>query len=354
MAKSKAAGQRGGASDARLERKPVTLALQGGGSHGAFTWGVLERFLAEDRLQIEAISGTSAGAMNGAVIAEGLVMGDRAGAISELERFWAAVSRMGRFGPFIRTPVDAMINSWNVENTPGYLLFDTISRYLSPYQFNPFNWNPLLELLAETVDFDLVRACDTLKLFVTATSVQTGKIRVFTNEDLTPEAVMASGCLPQLFQAVEIDGEAYWDGGYMGNPAIFPLIYNCESRDVIIVQVNPLDRPRVPTTIPEITDRLNEITFNATLMREMRAIAFVSRLLEEHQIDSSRYKKMLIHRIDIPEDMKRFSATSKLNAEWDFINYLRTLGYQQAEAWLQSNFDALGKYATVDVESDYL
>jgi NTE family protein len=335
--------------------KPVTLALQGGGAHGAFTWGVLDRLLADERLSIAGISGTSAGAMNGAMVAEGLMCnGGAETARSELERFWRAISRMGRFAPFARTPLDAMADPWNLDYAPGYVMFDAISRYLSPYQFNPMNLNPLQDLLAEVVDFERVRACDRMALYVSATNVRTGKIRVFDRTELTPAAVMASAALPHVFQAVEIDGEPYWDGGYMGNPAIFPLIYGCETPDVVLVQVNPLQRETTPTTTPEINDRLNEITFNATLMREMRAIAFVTELVDAGRLDPSRYKRLYVHRVDVPSEMRSLTASSKFNAEWDFVTYLRDLGRRQAAQWIDANIDALGVRSTVNIESDYL
>lgn len=331
--------------------KPISLALQGGGSHGAFTWGVLETFVRDERLEIEGISGTSAGAMNATVLADGLMRNGRDGGLAALESFWRSIARMGRFGPLMRSPMDSFFSRWNLEQTPGYALFDTVSRYLSPYQFNPLNFNPLLDLLEKEVDFDLVRRCDKIKLFIAATSVNSGRIRVFHNEELTAKAVMASGCLPHLFQAVEIDGESYWDGGYMGNPAIFPLIYDCISRDVVIVQINPIERETTPTTSPEILDRLNEITFNATLLRELRAIDFVSKLLERHELDTSKYKRMLIHRVDVPEEMRQLNASSKLNAEWLFIDHLRRVGNAQAERWLAAHFDSLGERSTLDLDS---
>jgi NTE family protein len=335
--------------------KPVTLALQGGGAHGAFTWGVLDRLLADDRLYIEGISGTSAGAMNGAMVAEGLMCnGGPESARSELERFWREIARMGRFAPFVRTPLDAWIDPWNLDASPGYVLFDAISRYLSPYQFNPLNVNPLQDLLADVVDFERVRACDRMALYVSATNVRTGKIRVFDKTELTPEVVMASAALPHVFQAVEVDGEPYWDGGYMGNPAIFPLIYGCDTPDVVLVQVNPVQRETTPTTMPEINDRLNEITFNATLMREMRAIAFVTELVDAGRLDPGRYKRLYMHRVDVPSEMRSLTASSKFNAEWDFIAYLRDLGRRQASEWIEANIDAIGVQSTVNIESDYL
>ena len=334
--------------------KRICLALQGGGSHGAFTWGVLDRLLEDERLEIEGISGTSAGAMNAAVVADGLVRDGRDGARAALERFWRTVAHVGRFGPVQRGPFEIASGDWNLHTTPSYIMFDWVSRFFSPYQFNPLNINPLLEAVREAVDFDNVRRCDKTRLFIAATNVRNGKIRIFENADLAPEAIMASACLPHLFQAIDIDGEPYWDGGYMGNPAIYPLIYGCETRDVVIVQVNPMVREEVPKTPPEIMDRLNEISFNSSLMREMRAITFVSDLLEEHRLNDTRYKRMLIHRIDAAEEMNELGASSKMNAEWEFLSHLRDLGRADAEAWLARHFDALGQRSTVDIAADYL
>jgi len=331
----------------------VNLALQGGGAHGAFTWGVLDRLLEEDDLVIDGISGTSAGAMNAAVVADGMARGGHAAAREHLRHFWEAVIHMGRFGPFVRTPLDLMGVPWNMEHSPGYMVFDAISRYFSPYQFNPLNWNPLLDMLRQAIDFDRVRACDCIKLFIGATAVRTGKLRVFHTHELTPEAIMASACLPQVFQAVEIDGEPYWDGGYMGNPALFPLIYNCDAADIVVVQVNPLTREEVPTSTPQIMDRVNEISFNATLMREMRAINFVSQLVEAHRLEGNGYKSVRMHRVDVPEAMQRLSAASKLNAERGFLEQLRQWGREQADAWLAAHRGDLGVRSTIDMEADY-
>ncbi|SDF98481.1 NTE family protein [Limimonas halophila] len=330
----------------------VNLALQGGGAHGAFTWGVLDRLLEEPDIVIDGVSGTSAGAMNAAVLADGMARGGNQGARERLAQFWDTVIHMGRFGPLVRTPLDAMAVPWNMEYSPGYMIFDAISRYFSPYQFNPMNWNPLLAMLRETIDFDRVRACDCIKLFVAATAVRTGKLRVFHTREMTPEAVMASACLPHVFQAVEIDGEPYWDGGYMGNPALFPLIYNCDASDIMIVQVNPLARDETPTTTPAILDRVNEISFNATLMREMRAIDFVSRLVAEHKLESDGHKPVRLHRVDVPEPMRHLSAASKLNAERSFLNQLHAWGREQADGWLADHRRDLGARSTIDIERD--
>lgn len=334
--------------------RPVTLALQGGGAHGAFTWGVLDRLLEDDRLTIEGISGTSAGAMNGTMLAEGVMSDGAEGGRAALHRFWRAVSRIGRFGPVVRTPFDGLAGPWGLDHAPGYVLFDAISRYFSPYQFNPLNLNPLQDLLESEVDFERVRACDRLALYVGATNVHTGKIRIFERSELTPAMVMASAAIPHVFQAVEIEGEAFWDGGYMGNPAIYPLIYGCTSPDVLLVQVNPINRSDTPTTMPEINDRLNEVTFNATLMREMRAIAFITRLLDDGLLDQSRYKRMYIHRIDVPDEMNHFSVSSKYNAEWEFVTYLRDIGRREAGRWLDHHAESIGRESTVNIEEDYL
>ena len=334
--------------------KPINLALQGGGSHGAFTWGVLDRLLEDGRVEIEAISGTSAGAINAVVMADGVTKDGLEGARQALADFWRAIARAGRFGPVLRTPFDLMSQNWSMDYSPSYVVFEMLSRVVSPYHFNPLNLNPVRDVLEAQIDFDRVRCCDKVKVFISATNVRTGKIKQFQGRDLSINAVMASACLPSLFQAVEIDGEAYWDGGYMGNPAIYPLIYDCQSRDVVIVQVNPLTRDTIPTTPRDILDRVNEVSFNSTLMREMRAIAFLTHLIDEGELDASRFKRVLIHRIEAETAMQSFGASSKLNAEWGFLTHLRDIGREAATGWLECNFDRLGRESTVDIEADYL
>jgi len=344
----------GGKATQPIEPKQLCLALQGGGSHGAFTWGVLDRLLEDERIEIEGISGTSAGAMNAVVMADGLVRNGRAAARESLNRFWTEVGRIGRFGPIARGPFEQATGNWNLDASPSYMWLDLVSRFFSPYQFNPLNFNPLQDALEKMVDFDRVRRCDKVKLFIAATNVRSGKIRIFNNADLSSQAVMASACLPHLFQSVEIDGEAYWDGGYMGNPALYPLIYNCRSRDVAIVQINPLLREDVPRTPTDILDRLNEISFNSSLMREMRAVEFVSRLIEEHRLDETRYKRMLIHRIEAVEEMRDLGASTKLNAETAFLNHLFEIGRDAASRWLTKHFSDLGRRSSIDIVTDYL
>ncbi|MDX2156089.1 MAG: patatin-like phospholipase family protein [Hyphomicrobiaceae bacterium] len=343
---------------ARGARAPINLALQGGGVHGAFCWGVLDRLLEDDRLALDAISATSAGAMNAAVMAWGVSQGGRQGARTKLAEFWREVSRRGEVWgmPWPRLMDGLMAtNGWPADLSPGYLMFQAVTHTLSPYQLNPLDLNPLRDVLESVVDFRALQRCPrATRLFVSATNVRTGKIRVFENHEITADAVLASACLPYIFKAVEIDGEAYWDGGFMGNPAIFPLIYSGASRDVIIVHINPLVQDRLPRTAPEIFDRMNEITFNSSLMREMRAIAFVSRLVDEERLDPARYQRMLVHAIADDDEMRKHGAWSKLNPDWAFITHLFERGRAAATRWLDAHAGDVGKRATVDIGATYL
>lgn len=332
-------------------KKSVNLALQGGGSHGAFTWGVLDRLLEEDGIHIEAVSGTSAGAINGVLVADGMMKGGKEGARLALDQFWQAVSRAAEFSPFKRTPVDILTGNWNLDNSPIFRFFELTEQMASPYQLNPFNINPLRDLLILQVDFEAVRSCDLLKLFVSATNVRTGRVKLFDKAELTADMVMASASLPYLFQAVEIDGEAYWDGGYVGNPVLYPFAYQCTSKDVVLVQVNPLQRKDIPKTGQEILNRINEITFNGSLTKEIRAIEFVGRLLDAESVDPTRYKKMLLHVIKAEEELEPFNASSKFNAEWKFLVRLRDLGREAAERWLDQTYDDIGVRSSVDMRS---
>lgn len=243
------------------------------------------------------------------------------------------------------------MGNWSLNGSPGYLLLDLLSRLTSPYELNPLNLNPLRDFLAQQIDFDAVQCCPGIKLFISATNVRTGRARIFTNAELSPDAVMASACLPNVFQAVEIDGEGYWDGGYMGNPALHPFIYRCATRDIVIVQINPIDAPGIPVRAREILDRVNEITFNSSLMGELRAIEFVTRQLDEGNLNPVRYKRMLIHRIDGEAELKSLDASSKLNAEWDFLQTLHAMGYRAATQWLGQHFDQIGQTSTVDLRA---
>ncbi|NAZ35677.1 patatin-like phospholipase family protein [Rubellimicrobium sp. CFH 75288] len=330
------------------EPKPIDLALQGGGAHGAFTWGVLDRLLADDRLRIEAISGTSAGAMNAVVLADGMNRGGREGARAALERFWRAVSRAAMASPIRRSPLDVLLGRWSLDASPGFLAFDWLTRAVSPYEFNPFDINPLRDLLVEQVDFDSVRCCTAVKLFIAATNVRSGQARVFRGPEVTADAVMASACLPFLYRAVEIDGEAYWDGGYMGNPVLFPLIDECAARDLVIVQINPIRREEVPRRAQDIQNRLNEITFNASLIRELRSLMLLQALVDEEGTNRSKSRDVLLHRIEGEDALRGLGVSSKLNAEWAFLRHLHGIGWARAEAWLEASYDRLGETSTFD------
>lgn len=335
------------------ERKKINLGLQGGGAHGAYTWGVIDRLLEDERLDIEGVTGTSAGAMNAVVLADGIAKGGREGAREALTEFWRAVSKTARSSPIQRSALDVLFGNWSLDTSPTYLFFDVLTRFSSPYDFNPFDINPLRDVVKQQVDFDAVCAVKDVKIFVAATNVHTGKIRVFDHEDIDLDAVMASACLPHVFKAVEIDGVPYWDGGYMGNPPLFPLFYKCSASDTIIIQINPIERPETPKTARDIVNRLNEITFNATLLRELRAIDFVTRLIDDGKLDHNEYKRVYLHRISADEDLKPLSASSKLNAEWAFLTHLRDIGWRAADHWLAANFDRIGTESSVDLRAEF-
>jgi NTE family protein len=331
----------------------IEVALQGGGAHGAFTWGVLDRLLADDRIQIEAISGTSAGAMNGVVVADGLDRGGKEGAREALAGFWKGVSDAAFFSPLQRTPLDRLLGRWTLDTSPGYIFFDLLSRSFSPYDLNPLHINPLRDLIASLVDFEHVRNAEGIKLFVAATNVRTGKLKIFQRQEMTADMVMASACLPFAYQAVEIDGEAYWDGGYMGNPTLWPLVEQCGGRDLVIVQINPIFRPDIPRRGVDILNRMNEITFNASLMKELRSIALLKQVIHVENRKHERYKDTLFHRISAEVELRPLSVSSKLNGEWAFLSHLHDVGFRAASSWLDENFSALGKRSTLDIEGVY-
>jgi NTE family protein len=335
----------------------VNLALQGGGAHGAFAWGILDKLAEDGRLDIEGLSATSAGSMNAVVYAYGRTRGGNDGARAALENFWHEISRAGdTFSPVRASPWASALGL-GLELSPSYLLFDALTRTFSPYQFNPFGFNPLRDVLAKSVDFDAINACTCVELFICATNVRTGQPRIFGNRQVTMDAVLASACLPFLFQAVAIDDNHYWDGGYMGNPAMYPLFYHTHSRDIVIVHINPLVRPELPTTAPEIQNRLNEITFNASLLKELRAIAFVTKLIEQGWLKDEfrdRLKHLLIHSIRADESLSHLSVASKFRTDWTFLCALRDLGRAAAARWLEHTYDHIGHHSTVDLRSDYL
>lgn len=347
-------------------RPRVNLALQGGGSHGAFTWGVLDRLLEADGLDFGGISGTSAGALNGAVLLTGYVQGHHAGgeaaarpaAQKALREFWRDVSRHGPlFSPLSIQSNGLLKTEFNFDQFPAYQWLNVFMRSFSPYEFNPLNLNPLEAVLKRHVDpAALHEGCAQcgIPLFVTATSVHTGQARVFTAESLSIDALMASACLPFVFQAVEIDGEPYWDGGYTGNPALYPLIYQTSGLDILLVRLTPLQRTDNPTRSIDIIDRLSEITFNASLISEMRAIAFVKRLIDEQKLDRGRYKPLHMHMVADDAGMSAFNASSKFNTDWAFLQELHRLGHQAADGWLKAHRDRVGHDSSFDIHAAFL
>jgi NTE family protein len=334
-----------------MKRKPVPvdLGLQGGGAHGAFTWGVIDRLLDEPWIEFTGVSGTSAGAMNAAVMVDGYAAGGRGGAKAALERYWRAVADAGRLSPMQRGPIERMTNLWTLDYSPAFNALEMAARVLSPYDINPWGANPLRAILTDCIDFDrLARAG--IKLFVNATNVRTGRGRLFRNADVTPEVLMASACLPSMFQAVEIEGEFYWDGGFSGNPSIVPLVRECASRDTIIVQINPIQRPEPPRSAREIQDRLNEIAFNSVLIKELRAAAMIRKVADPGTGEGRTLAEMRLHRIasDIMLDL---GYSSKLLAEWGFFTMLRDEGHKAAEAFLAAHADDLGQRQTLDIDA---
>jgi NTE family protein len=343
----------------------INLALQGGGSHGAFTWGVLDTLLEDGRIGLEGISGTSAGAMNAVALAHGFAqtldqpgVDARQAARESLASFWEGIVDMGALGEAQRAPFDLLFGRSDAGHSPTAAWANAMGSFwssaLSPYQSNPFDINPLRNFLEKRVDFKRLARLESLKVFVVGTRVSTGKAEVFSGKRLTADAVMASACLPMLFKAVEIEGDHFWDGGYSGNPAIHPLVYQCKARDIVLVQINPIKREELPTTSAQILDRVNEITFNAGLIAEMRAIDFVKRLLAEGKLDPKLYKDVLMHRIDGGEALEAFAASTKSSTSASLIHSLRDLGQARAKAWLKSRFNSLGVQSTLNIKQDYL
>jgi NTE family protein len=337
-----------GQSETSRETVLVDLALQGGGSHGAFTWGVLDRLLEEPWLKIEAISGTSAGAMNAAVLVSGFLNGGARGAREALDTYWERVAESARYSPIQRSIFDRLMNRWSLDTSPGYVMMDLMSRLVSPYNLNPFGYNPIRSILEDCIDFGHLNDAP-IKLFITATSVRTGRGKIFRNKEITPDVLLASACLPTLFQAIEIDGEPYWDGGYAGNPTISPLVRESEAYDVILVQINPRERRDTPRSAGDILDRLNEISFNAPLMKELRMIALLRQAVDPGTGEGCRWAKMRTHRI-LTDKLVEFGASSKLNAEGPFLRVLKDEGRKAAEEFLQSRGDDIGKRSTADLD----
>jgi NTE family protein len=332
-------------------RKPllVDLALQGGGSHGAFTWGVLDRLLEEPWLTFDGISGTSAGAMNAAVMVSGHAHGGADGAKAALEVFWKTVSDAAKFSPLRRGPFEMLTGQWTLEYSPLFMAAEFASRIFSPYDLNPTGINPLSKILADTVDFEALTRSP-IKLFITATNVRTGSGHVFRNAQITPDVLLASGCLPTMFQAVEIDGEAYWDGGYSGNPTVTPLVRECASHDTILIQINPIVRAALPRSARDILNRLNEVSFNSPLLKELRMIALLHKVADPGRGEGALWANMRIHRV-ATDRVTELDSTSKMITEWPFLCGLRDEGRRTAQLFLDAHADDLGKRSTLDLDA---
>jgi NTE family protein len=337
------------------ESKKINLAFQGGGSHGAVTWGVADRLLEDPRIEVDAISGCSAGAINAAAVAYGLFKGGKEGARETMEQVWRRVSDAGKMYSPVHSDVFPMIpGAADFMNALSFQAFDVMSRAMSPYQFNPFDINPLRDILNHCIDFEALRHCTTTKLFIAATNVKSGKVHVFHCKDISTDVVCASACLPFLFKAVEVDGEHYWDGGYMGNPVLFPFFYEAEASDIVIVHVNPIERDEVPTTAPEIMNRINEITFNSSLMRELRSISFVHKLLDDGWLKDEyrdRLRDIRIHSIRSDKAIADYDISSKFRTDWGFLSELKNRGRHIANSWLTENFDKVGEKSSVDLRA---
>jgi NTE family protein len=346
----KEAGAAGSHAEQVADQKTINLALQGGGSHGAFTWGVLDRLLEEERLCFEGISATSAGAINAVVLADGLAAGGRTEARNALRRYWKKVSDAATSGIFRPSPFDRANPDYGLEHSPGYRFMESLSYFASPYQMNPLNFNPLKDLLLEVIDFERVREQQAVKLFLSATNVETAKVKIFEGKDLDADRVLASACLPLMMQAVRIAGKYYWDGSFTGNPAIFPLLFNCDSPDIMMIHITPADRPGVPTTSPSIMNRMQEISFNTSLIREMRTIAYLTGLIDSGKFEG---KRMLVHLIEAEDLIRELSWSSRLNGDWNFLTHLYDQGRVRADAWLTANFSRIGVASTVDLFAKY-
>ncbi len=342
-------------------QKTVNLALQGGGAHGAFTWGVLDKLLEDGRIGIDGICATSAGTMNACALAWGMHKGGPDKAREALHDFWHNISLAGKkANPVQKMPWEKFMpqSGWmKTDDSLSYFLLDSMTRLFSPYQLNPFDLNPLRDVLEDSIDFDELRACDCVKLFISATHVHSGKVKVFNTKEINLDVVMASACLPFMFKAVEVDGEDYWDGGYMGNPALFPLFYETETRDVMIVHINPMERKETPQSAHEIMNRINEISFNSSLLKELRAVAFVKKLVEHNMLKDEHkddFMDILVHSIRADDVMTDLSVSSKFSSDWGFLTGLRDKGRATMAAWLDDHFDDIGVRDTVDLHNEFL
>ncbi len=342
--------------------KTINLAIQGGGAHGAFAWGMLDALLEDGRISVEGICATSAGTMNALAFADGLLRDGPQGARDKLEQLWRGVSNASTWAsPVKAEPWQAFSNFgeslWNMDQSISFACFDSLSRMFSPYQWNIFDINPLRDLLLKQIDFEALRNQDQTKLFISATHVQSGRVKVFNASEVSIDVALASACLPFVFKAVTVDGEDYWDGGYMGNPSLYPLFYATDARDVMIMHINPLNRPETPKTGSDIMNRINEISFNASLIKDIRAIAFVKKLIAADMLKDEykcQFKDVLVHSVRADSAMCDLSVTSKFRADWPFLCHLKDRGREAMQAWLSQHYAKLGKCDSVDIDGEYL
>jgi NTE family protein len=333
-----------------MQTKKIDLALQGGGAHGAYSWGVIDRLLDDERIEIEGVCGTSAGAMNGVCTIYGLNKGGKNLAKHMLVKFWHKISEAGKLSGLQPTWFDKMMSPGNMDFSPAYKMFSMASENLSPSQMNPLGFNPLEKILKDLIDFDELQKMSPPKLFVCATNVKTCEARIFGPKEITVKSILASACLPYMYQAVEIDGEFYWDGGYMGNPLLEPLIENTEDTDdILLVQINPVKINKVPTNIEEIKDRVNEISFNSSLMLELKILELKQKLAENGVEYNGKTVKTNLHNISADGDLGELNLSSKLNTSWDFLMHLKNLGYSACDKWLKENYDKIGKESTFKI-----
>ncbi len=327
--------------------KKIDVALQGGGAHGAYSWGVIDRLLDEPRIEIDGICGTSAGAMNGVCTVYGLSKGGRNLAKHLLVKFWHKISEAGKNSLLQPTWLDKMMSPGNMDYSPLYKFFTMTSETLSPKQFNPLGINPLEKILNELIDFEELQKISPPKLFVCATNVKTCKARIFGPNEITSKAILASACLPFIFDAVEIDGEFYWDGGYMGNPPLSPLTHHTEGTDdILLIKINPFNISKVPDNIEDIKDRINEISFNSSLALEINHLEFINRLVEKGVTLDGTLKKINLHALSADNALGDLNLSSKLNTSWEFLMHLKNLGYKACDNWIEKNFDNIGKMST--------
>jgi len=330
--------------------KKIDLALQGGGAHGAYTWGVIDRLLDEERIEIDGICGTSAGAMNGVCAIYGLKAGGRNLAKHTLVKFWYKISEAGKLSPLQPSWLDMMLSPGNMDFSPIYKMFSMSTETFTPRQLNPLQYNPLEKILNEVINFEELHKINPPKLFVCATNVKTCEPKIFGQQEISAKAILASACLPYLFDAVEIDGEYYWDGGYSGNPIMTPLIENTSgTNDILLVQINPKNIQKKPSSVEEIRDRINELSFNSSLMHELKMIQYQQELLAKGINPDGTLKQIHLHHISADNELSHLNLSSKLNTAWHFIMYLKDLGYKACDKWIESNFDNIGKQSTLKI-----